>query len=197
MSVCSWNTNGIMLWAWMIWSSLGTRTELCFGHGCSGHRMHLEHERNYASGMDAAVSVCSWNTNGIMLWAWMIWSSHALGTRMEVCFGHGCSGHRMHLEHERNYALGMDAAVSVCSWNTNGISLWAWMIWSSHARGTRTEVCFGPGCSGHRMHLEHERNYALGMDDLVIACTWNTNGFMPNRTHYNPPSQSPQPRPRQ
>ena len=128
--------------------------------------------------MDAAVTVCSWNTNGTMLWAWMIWSSHARGTRPEVCFGHGCSGHRMHLEHKRNYALGMDAAVSVCSWNTNGIMLWAWMIWSSHALGTRTEVCFGHGCSGHRMHLEHERKYALGMDAAVSVCSWNTNGTM-------------------
>ena len=124
VSVCSWNTNGLVL-----------------GHRCSGHRMHLEHERNYALGMDAAVSVCSWNTNGIMLWAWMIWSSHARGTRTEVCFGRGCSGHGMHLEHERNHALGMDAAVSVCNCNANGIMLWAWMVWSSHALGTRTELC--------------------------------------------------------
>ena len=28
--------------------------------------------------MDALVIVCSWNTNGIMLWAWMLWSSYAL-----------------------------------------------------------------------------------------------------------------------
>ena len=54
--------------------SLGPRTELLwFGHGCSGHRMLLEHERNYyGSGMDAP-------------------------------------GHRMLLEHERKYGLGMDA----------------------------------------------------------------------------------------
>ena len=30
-------------------------------------------------------------------------------------FGHGCSGERMLLEHERHYGLGMDALVSVCS----------------------------------------------------------------------------------
>ena len=30
-------------------------------------------------------------------------------------FGHGCSGERMLLEHERYYGLGMDALVSVCS----------------------------------------------------------------------------------
>ena len=54
----------------------------------------------------------------------------------------------MQLEHERNYAWGMDDLVIACTWNTNGIMLSAW----------------------------------------VIACTWNTNGIMPNRTHYNPPS---------
>ena len=54
--------------------------ELCFGHGCSGHRMLLEHERNYALGMDALVTVCFWNMNGIMLWAWMLWSPYAFGT---------------------------------------------------------------------------------------------------------------------
>ena len=71
--------------------------------------------------MDALVTVCSWNANGIMVWAWMLWSPYALGTRAEIWFGHGCSGHRMLLEHQRNYGLGMDALVTVCSWNTNGI----------------------------------------------------------------------------
>ena len=83
--------------------------------------MLLEHKRNYGLGMDALVSVCSWNTSGIRAQAWMLWLAYALGTRTELWFGHGCSGHRMLLEHERNYGLGMDALVSVCSWNTNGI----------------------------------------------------------------------------
>ena len=180
VTVCSWNTNGIMVWAWMLWSpyALGTRTELWFWHGCSGHCMLLEHERNYGLGMDALVTVCSWNTSGIMVWAWMLWSLYALGTRTEVWFGHGCSGHRMLLEHERNYGLGMDALVTVCSWNTNGIMVWAWMLWSPYALGTRTEVWFGHGCSGHCTLLEHERNYGLGMDALVTVCSWNTNGIM-------------------
>ena len=63
--------------------------------------MLLERERNYVLGMDALVSVCSWNTNRIILWAWMLWSAYALGTRTELCFGHGRSGQRMLLEHER------------------------------------------------------------------------------------------------
>ena len=141
VTVCSWNTNGIIVWHWMLWSpyALGTRTELWFGHGCSGHCMLLEHERNYSLALDALVRVCSWNTNGIMVWAWMLWSPYALGTRTELWFGHGCSGHRMLLEHERNYSLGMDALVSVCSRNTNGIIVWHWMLWSPYALGTRTE----------------------------------------------------------
>ena len=54
-----------------------SETELCFGHGCCGERMQLEHERNYALGMDALgmdalVIACTWNTNGTMLWAWML-----------------------------------------------------------------------------------------------------------------------------
>ena len=116
--------------------ALGTRTELWFGHECSGHRMLLEHERNYDLGMDALVNGCSWNTNGIMFWAWMFLSADALGTPTEIWFGHGCSGQRMLLEHERNYDLGIDALVSVCSGNTNGVmgecpwSPGTWRRWS-------------------------------------------------------------------
>ena len=64
----------------------------------------------------------------------------------------------MLLEHERNYGLGMDALVTVCSW--------------------RTEVWFGHGCSGDPMLLGHEQNYGLGMNALATACFWNTNGIM-------------------
>ena len=150
-----------MVWARMLWLSyaLGTRTLLWFGHGCSGYRMLLEHERYYGLGMDARVIVCSWNTNVIM-------------------FGHGCSGERMLLEHERYYGLGMDARVIVCSWNTNVIMVWAWMLGLSYALGTRTLLWFGHGYSGYRMLLEHERYYDLGMDARVIVCSWNTNVIM-------------------
>ena len=101
--VCSSNTNVIMVWARMLWSSyaLRTRTLLWFGHGCSGHRMLFEHERYYGLGTDALVIVCSWSTNVIMVWARMLWSSYALGARALLWFGHGCSGHRMLLAHER------------------------------------------------------------------------------------------------
>ena len=119
--------------------------------------MLLENEQNYGLGMDALVFVCSWNMNGIMVWAWMLWSPYALGKRTELWFGHGCSGLRMLLENDRNYGLGMDALVTVCSWNTNGIMVWAWMLWSSYALGTRTELWFGHGCSGDQLLLETVR----------------------------------------
>ena len=171
VTVCSWNTNGTMVWAWRLWSPYA-RTELWFGHGCSGHRMLLEHERNYGLGMDALFIVCSWNTNGTMVWAWRLWLPYTLGTRTELWFGHGGSGHRMPLEHERNYGLGMEALVTLYSWNTNGIMVRAWMLWSPYALGPRTELWFGHGGSGHRMLLEHERNYGLGMEALVTVCSW-------------------------
>ena len=133
-----------MLWAGY---ALGTRTELRFGRGCSGHGMLLEHERDYDSGMDALVTVCSWNANGIQVWAWMCWSPCTLGTRAELWFGHGCVGQRMLLEHERNYGLGMDALVTASSRNTNGIMVRAWMLLLAHAssecptwRATASEV---------------------------------------------------------
>ena len=167
-----------MLWAWMLLSphGLGTRTESWLGQGCCGHRMLLEHERNYGLGLDALVTVCFWNTNGIMLSAWMLLSPDGLGKRTESWFAHGCSGHRMRLEHERNFALGMDALVNVWSWNTNGRMVWAGMLWFPYALGTRTELWFAHGCSGRRMLLEHERNYGLGMDALGSVCSWTTSG---------------------
>ena len=54
--------------------------------------MFLERERNYDFGMDALVTVCSWNKNGIMIF------------------------------------FDMDALVTVCSWNKNGIMILAWML---------------------------------------------------------------------
>ena len=79
----------------------------------------------------------------------------------------------MLLEHERDYGLGMDAMVNICSWN-----------------GARNRLWFGHGCKGNRMLLEHERDYGLGMDakgtgDYGLGmdvngtvCSWNTNDIM-------------------
>ena len=76
--------------------------------------MLFEHQRSYGLGMGALVTVCSRNTKVLMVWAWLLWSAYALGTQMLLWFGHGCYSDRMLLEH---YGLGMDAAVTVCSWN--------------------------------------------------------------------------------
>ena len=185
VTLCSWNTNGLMVWAWMHWllAALGTRTDFWFGHGCTGCRTLLEHERNYGLRMDALVTVCSWNANGFMVWAWMHWllATYAFGTRTELWFEHGRTGYRMLLEHEWNYGLGMNALVTVCSRNMNGIMVWASMHWLPYALGTRTEIWFGRGCTAYRMLLEHERNYMVWawMHWLtVIVCSWNTNGIM-------------------
>ena len=179
-TLCSWNTNVIMVWAWAQWQryALGTRTLSWFGHGCSGNPMLLEHERYYALGMGAVATVCSRNTNVIMLWAWMLRQPYALGTRTLSCFGHGRSGNGMLLEHECYHGLGMDALATLCSWNTNVIMLWAWAQWQPYALGTRTLSCFGHGCSGNPMLLEHERHHGLGMDALATLCSWNTNVIM-------------------
>ena len=93
VTLCCRNTNVIMVWAWMRWSPyaletrtllwfghgctgnrlLETRTLLWFEHGCTGNRMLSKHDRYYGLGMDALVTVCSRNTNAIMVWAWMLW----------------------------------------------------------------------------------------------------------------------------
>ena len=84
--------------------------------------MLLEHAQKNALAMDAQINIC-----------------YALGTRTELCFGHGCSGDCMLLEHKWNYGWGVDAQVTIGSWNTNGIMVWAWMLRSLYALGTRTE----------------------------------------------------------
>ena len=102
------------------------------GHGCSGQHIHQ-------------------NTNGIMVWAWMLWSAHSSKyERYYYGLGMDALVSVMLVEHERNYGLGMDALVSTfikirtelwfghgCSdqhihQNTNGIIMvWAWMLWSA------------------------------------------------------------------
>ena len=48
---------------------------------------------------DALMTVCFWSTNVIMVWAWMLSSPCALGTRTAVWLEHGCSHNCMLLEH--------------------------------------------------------------------------------------------------
>ena len=91
-----------------------SNTDVIMVYGCSHHQVHS-------------------NTNGSTAWAWMLSSSSAL-------------------EHERYDGFGMDALVTVCSWNMNVILVWTWMLSTSSA-------------------LEHKHNYGLGMDALNIECT--------------------------
>ena len=133
------------------------------------HCILLEHERNYGLGMDAPVTVFSWNTFGerasVLLWK-----------PTELSLGHGCSSHCILL-------------------NTNGMMVWAWMLESPCSLGTRTEswlghgcsshcillkrteLWFGHGCSSHRILLDHERNDEFGMHALVTVFSGNTNGW--------------------
>ena len=126
-----------MVWAWMLSSSSA-----------------LEHDRYYGFGMDALVTVCSWNMNVILVWTWMLSTSSAL-------------------EHKHSYGLGMDALNIRVHPNTNIIMVWAWMLLSSSA-------------------LEAERYYGLGMDALVIECTrsrtllWFGHGCSYHRVHSKP-----------
>ena len=180
VTVCSWTTNVIMVWAWMHWSpcARGPRTLLWFEHGCTGHRVLVDHERYHDLGMDALVTVCSWTTNVIVVWARMHWSPCARGPRTLLWVGHGCTGHLVFVDHERYYGLSMDALVTVCSWTTNVIMAWACMHWSPCVRGPRTLLWCGHGCTGHRVLVDHERYYGVGMDALVTVCSWTTNVIM-------------------
>ena len=107
-----------------------------------------------------------------MVWARMHRSPCARGPRTLLWFGHGCAGHRVLADHERHYGLGMDALVTVCSWTTNVIMVWARMHWSPCVRGPRTLLWFGHGCTGHRVFVNHERYYGLSIYALVT--TWKT-----------------------
>ena len=84
--------------------------------------MLLGNERNYDLGMDALATVCSWETNGIMIWAWMLWPPYALGL----------------LGHERSYDFGMDALLIARIQQLNVLGI-------------------GHGCSGDRRHSKNDR----------------------------------------
>ena len=139
-----------------------TRPLLWFWHGCSQARMHsntngsiawprvlssssaLQHERYDGLCMDALVAVCSWNTNVIMVWTWMlptlvhsntIQSLSALEHARYDGSGMMLSSSSAPAEHEPYYGLGMDALIIECT-------------------RTRTLLWFGHGCFGKRMLLE-------------------------------------------
>ena len=62
-------------------------------------RVLLEHERRCGLGMDA------------------LRSPYRVGTWTSFQFGHGCSRHRIHVEDNCDCGFGMDAVVTVYTWN--------------------------------------------------------------------------------
>ena len=95
VTVCSWKTKSMLL-----------------GYGRTGNRMHSEHDTYYDLSTHALGPVCSWNTNVIMVWAWLLADP---------------------------------------PWNMNAIMVWACMLSDLYAVRARTSLWFGHGCSGSRM----------------------------------------------
>ena len=77
------------LLTWMLWSSYAFGTRTLFG-------------MVWACMLGSAI--CSWNTNGIMVWAWIFWLAQSFKDDMGYGLAHRCSGHRMVVEHERCFA---------------------------------------------------------------------------------------------
>ena len=82
--------------------------------------MLSKHERHYDLGMDALVTVCSRNTNVIMI-------------------GHGCSGHRMLSKHERYQEQVRGAGM--IQWPSSR-SLYSWT--------REFSSCYGAGAASRR-----------------------------------------------
>ena len=134
-----------------------------------------------------------------MVWAWMPWLPYVSGPRTLLWFGHGWTGYRVLLDHERYYDLSMDALLTVRSWTTNVIMVWAWMqntnvimVWAwmpglPYALEPRTLLWFGHACDASRVLLDRERYYGLGMDAVVTVCFWTTNVCSFNGSSYNGP----------
>ena len=97
------------------------------GMDALGDLMLLEHARNYGLGMDAVV--------------------HSIPSQHERNHGLGVD-----LQHARNDGLGMDALVTVCSRNTCGIMVWAWMLWFTvYPRNTNGIMVWAWICNTHGM----------------------------------------------
>ena len=62
------------------------------------------------------------------------------------------------LEHERDYDFGMDALVTVCSWNTNGIMILAWYECSPSLEMARPEPPHGSTTLRRRFRVEGAQN---------------------------------------
>ena len=64
--------------------------------------MLLEHERDYDFGMDALATVCSWNTNGIMILACYECSPSLVLARPEPPYGSTTLRRRFRVENAQN-----------------------------------------------------------------------------------------------
>ena len=109
----------------------------------------------------------------LLVWAWVLWLSYALGTCTLLWVGHGCYCYCMLSEHEHYYGLGMDALIIVCSRNKSFTMVWAWMHLLSYALGTRTLLWFGHGRTIFGMLSEHEHSYGLGVGARYLVCSRN------------------------
>ena len=132
----------------------------------------------------------SLNTNGIMRWAWMLWSPYALGTRRELCVGHGCSGHRM-LFNTNGKPTNVSLKKRAFRWTEKSpdgcycyTAILLYCYYTTTTTTTTTSMLlehernYALGMDALVTVFEHERNYALGMDALVTVCSWNTKGIM-------------------
>ena len=145
----------------------------------------MENPKRTRSSLGRSVSLCSqavravlpgpvrtlWRMNGTMVWAWMHCLLYARGRRKLFWFGHGCTGCRMLLKHERNHGLGINAPlIALISEHERNSALGMDALPITLPR-TQTLLWFGHGCTRYRTLLEHERTYCLGMDALLIAVT--------------------------
>ena len=146
--------------------------------------------------MDAPVTVCSRNTNVIiMVWAWMpctlcsrstnviimvwAWMPCTLCSRKTklLCLGQGCSGQCISPETRTLFWFGQGCSGQRISRETRTI-FWFGMLWSPYALETRSLFQFGHGRSGQHFLAKHERYDGLGMDALVGVCSRNANVIM-------------------
>ena len=139
--------------------------------------MPWEHARYCGLGMDAIVIVCSRNTNIIMVWAWMLWLSFALGTRALPWFGHGCA---IVCSRNTNVIMVGNGCAIVCSRNTSVTMVWAWMHLLSYALRTRTLLWFGHGCFGIRVR---SKNAMRGIRSISGPRNTSNVSFVSRRPH--------------
>ena len=103
-----------------------------FGLGCAGSRVRLEHQCYYGLGMDALLTVCTWNTNVMMVLA------TECSENVAVCWGLGCGDNQMQIEQGYYHGVGMDAPITGWSWSMDVVMAFARMLWHPSGVGART-----------------------------------------------------------